>query len=110
MVKTKPLRGKFGKRYSPAEDVDLQNPADNRKAVRDSMLGEYHPCGSCAMGDVVDARLRVKGVKGLRVADASVFPNHVSGNICSSVYAVAEKAADIIKDDWQQASLRKYVK
>jgi choline dehydrogenase-like flavoprotein len=34
------------------------------------------------------------------VVDASVFPNHVSGNICSSVYTVAEKAADLIKEDW----------
>lgn len=52
------------------------------------------------MGQVVDGRLKVKGVSGLRVADASVFPNHVSGNICSSVYAVAEKAADMIKADY----------
>jgi choline dehydrogenase-like flavoprotein len=49
------------------------------------------------MGAVTDATLKVKGVKGLRVVDASVFPAHVSGNICSSVYAVAEQAADIIK-------------
>lgn len=64
-------------------------------------MGEYHPCGSCAMGDTVDAKLRVKGVKGLRVVDASVFPNHVSGNIVSSVYAVAERAADLIKADYK---------
>lgn len=63
-------------------------------------MGEYHLIGTCAMGEVVDSRLRVKGVKGLRVVDASVFPNHVSGNICSSVYTVAEKAADLIKEDW----------
>lgn len=52
------------------------------------------------MGDVVDAELKVKGVQGLRVVDASVFPNHISGNICSSVYAVAENAADIIKGEY----------
>ena len=58
------------------------------------------------MGDTVDSHLRVYGVKGLRVADASIFPNHVSGNICSSVYAVAEKAADIIKADWDYATIK----
>jgi choline dehydrogenase-like flavoprotein len=52
-----------------------------------------------AMGAALDSHLRVKGVKGLRVADASIFPNNVSGNICSSVYSVAEKAADLIKED-----------
>lgn len=59
------------------------------------------------MGDVVDSRLKVKGTRGLRVIDASVFPNHVSGNIVSSVYAVAEKGADLIKADWDYAALAK---
>lgn len=51
------------------------------------------------MGEVVDDRLKVKGVEGLRVVDASVFPGHVSGNIMATTYAVAEKGADIIKED-----------
>jgi choline dehydrogenase-like flavoprotein len=53
----------------------------------------------CSMGDVVDDRLKVKGVEGLRVIDASVFPGHVSGNIMATTYAVAEKGADLIKQD-----------
>lgn len=48
----------------------------------------------------VDERLRVRGVKGVRVIDASVFPLHVGGNIVATVYAVAEKGADLIKEDW----------
>lgn len=65
-------------------------------------MGEYHPCGSVAMGDALDSKLNVKGCRNLRVADASIFPNHVSGNIVSSVYALAERAAEIIKQDWEQ--------
>jgi choline dehydrogenase-like flavoprotein len=62
------------------------------------------------MGSVLDSRLRVKGVSGLRVVDASVFPNNVSGNIVSSVYATAEKAADTIKADHSYVALQKAVK
>lgn len=65
----------------------------------------FHPCGTCAMmpqklGGVVDERLRVYGVKNLRIVDASIFPLIPRGNIVSSVYAVAEKAADLIKEDF----------
>lgn len=59
------------------------------------------------MGHTVDSHLRVNGVKNLRVVDASTFANNVSGNIASSVYALAEKAADLIKGDWDFASLKK---
>ena len=55
------------------------------------------------MGHSLDSKLRVKGVSNLRVADASAFPNNVSGNIVSSVYSVAEKAADMIKADYAVA-------
>jgi choline dehydrogenase len=66
---------------------------------------EWHPIGTCAMlpredGGVVDPRLKVYGIANLRVVDASIFPIHVQNNICSTVYAVAEKAADMIKEDW----------
>lgn len=64
----------------------------------------YHLCGSCAMGpdaqtSVVDDRLRVHGIAGLRVVDASIFPNITSGNINAPTLMVAEKGADMILED-----------
>jgi choline dehydrogenase-like flavoprotein len=63
----------------------------------------YHPIGTCKMGTdneaVVDVRLRFKGIKGLRVVDASVMPAMVSGNTQAAVMMVAERGADFILED-----------
>ena len=70
----------------------------------------YHPSSTCMMGpdpvtSVVDARLRVHGVKGLRVVDASIFPNITSGNINAPTVMVAEKGAAMILDDGRQRQI-----
>jgi choline dehydrogenase-like flavoprotein len=74
------------------------------EAVRASGTSNYHPAGTCAMkprqmGGVLDSRMKVYGTRNLRVCDASIFPIQVRGNIQSTVYAVAEKGSDILKED-----------
>lgn len=73
-----------------------------KKLAAKNTVTEYHPIGTCAMlprekGGVVDSQCKVYGTSNVRVVDASIFPTHVQGNIVSLVYAVAERASDIIK-------------
>jgi choline dehydrogenase len=77
----------------PASDSD----ADLRAHLREQSFTLYHPVGTCAMGSVVDADLRVNGVEGLRVVDASVMPTVPRGNTNAPTIAIAERAADLIR-------------
>jgi choline dehydrogenase-like flavoprotein len=103
MVATSPFKEKIKRRYYP-ETLDLKDKKAVETYLRKHCGTEYHPVGSLAMGKksvgAVDDRLKVWGTKGLRVVDASVMPLHVSGNIVATVYAIAEKASDLIKEDW----------
>ncbi|KAK9501340.1 hypothetical protein O3M35_012076 [Rhynocoris fuscipes] len=76
--------------------------------ARHITLTNYHQCGTCKMGPasdptaVVDPTLRVYGVKGLRVIDASIMPVITSANTNAPTIMIAEKGADIIKEDWMK--------
>ena len=74
-----------------------------RDFIRESAATVFHPVGTCAMGTgafaVVDQRLQVHGLQGLRVVDASIMPTITGGNTHAPVTMIAEKAADMIKQD-----------
>lgn len=72
--------------------------------ARHYALTVYHETSTCRMGDVVDAELRVRGVAGLRVADASVMPTVVSGNTNAATIMIGEKAADLIAEERRLSS------
>ncbi|XP_068086639.1 glucose dehydrogenase [FAD, quinone]-like [Anabrus simplex] len=75
-------------------------------ALRQNTASMCHYSGTCKMGPdwdpeaVVDPRLRVRGVRNLRVADASIFPQIITGNTNAAVIMVGEKVSDMIKEDW----------
>ena len=93
-------------RFEPEEYLpgpDAQSDADLARAAADIGTTIFHPVGTCKMGSgedaVVDDRLRVRGMEGLRVVDASVMPTITSGNTNSPTIMIAEKASDMIKED-----------
>jgi len=83
-----------------APGPDCRTDAEIDAFVRRTAITAHHPCATCAMGRgenaVLDPELRVRGVEGLRVADASAMPELVSGNINACVLMIAEKAADLV--------------
>ena len=89
-----------GKEIQPGEDVQSDEALDG--FIREHVESAYHPCGTCKMGAandpmaVVDAKCRVIGVDGLRVADSSIFPRITNGNLNGPSIMVGEKAADHI--------------
>jgi choline dehydrogenase len=88
-----------GEEYSPGKGVDSDEQV--LTWIRNNSQTAYHPIGTCRMGQgpntVVDEKLRVHGLKNLRIADASIFPTMPSGNTNAPAIMVGEKAADLIR-------------
>lgn len=85
--------------------ADLTDLESAKRVMKDRLWTTYHSSCTCAMmprelGGVVNDRLVVHGTRNVRVIDASVFPMITLGNIQATVYAVAERASDLIKEDW----------
>ena len=93
MIKTKALAG-YTNELAPGVDTPLE------PYIRSQSSTLWHPAGTARMGRdaraVVDPQLRVYGVEGLRVADASVMPTNISGNTVAACFMIGEKASDMI--------------
>tara|TARA_X000001036_G_scaffold240497_2_gene224317 strand:+ start:1727 stop:3406 length:1680 start_codon:yes stop_codon:yes gene_type:complete len=84
--------------------IDINDDKDIEQAIREDADTVYHPVGTCKMGSdemaVVNDSLKVHGIEGLRVVDASIMPTLIGGNTNAPTIMIGEKAADIIIDDW----------
>jgi len=101
IMSTSAWNGMIGEELAPGKHV--QSDEEILAAIANNTETVYHPVGTCKMGNddmaVVDARLRVYGVKGLRVADASIMPKLVSGNTNAPSMMIGEKCADLVLED-----------
>ena len=99
-ILSQPALSGHGGKESPAS-AGARTDLEIEQFIRDHADTIYHPVGTCRMGsgpqDVVDAQLRVHGLQGLRVVDASIMPRVVGGNTNAPVIMIAEKAADMVK-------------
>ena len=99
IMNTEPLK-QFNNVRNP---ININDDKAIESAIRTRSDTIYHPVGTCKMGNddmaVVDSNLRVKGVSRLRVIDASIMPTLIGGNTNAPAIMIAEKAADLIKNN-----------
>jgi choline dehydrogenase len=108
IVQAQALKAFAPQEYLPGPSLETEEQLQEAAARVGTTI--FHPVGTCRMGNdalaVVDARLRVHGVVGLRVADASIMPNITSGNTCSPTLMIAEKAAQLMLEAEPPAAAR----
>lgn len=109
IARTAPLESKISQEFRPDATLDLDDYDGTLDWARKFSTTIYHPTGTCRMGEdpgaVVDARLRVKGIAGLRVADCSIMPEIVSGNTNAPAIMIGEKLSDMVLEDQKSNSL-----
>jgi choline dehydrogenase len=102
LARSEALRGYRGRELGPGSEVDAE--AALRSYVREHVTTFFHPVGTSRMGSdpraVVDDQLRVRGLEGLRVIDASIMPTPIGGTTHAAAVMIAEKGADLIKRGW----------
>ena len=105
IARQQPLQSLIVAEHGPGPSVAEDDDAAILAWARDTATTIYHPTGTCKMGvdreSVVDPRLRVHGIEGIRVADASIMPDIVSGNTNAPAIMIGEKAAAMILEDAQ---------
>ncbi|MEM9786927.1 MAG: choline dehydrogenase [Pseudomonadota bacterium] len=98
-----PLTSKISEEFRPNPDLDMDDYEGTLDWARSNTASIYHPTGTCKMGSgkgaVVDEKLRVHGIEGLRVADCSIMPEIVSGNTNAPAIMIGEKASDLVLAD-----------
>ena len=98
-----PLDDKISEEFRPTSALSMDDYDGTLDWARNNSVSIYHPTGTCKMGQgpgaVVDARLRVHGITGLRVADCSIMPEIVSGNTNAPAIMIGEKASDMVLED-----------
>ena len=103
IARNAPLTSKISQEYRPDPDLPMDDYDKTLDWARSNTASIYHPTGTCKMGQgqgaVVDARLRVHGISGLRVADCSIMPEIVSGNTNAPAIMIGEKASELILED-----------
>ncbi|ADH91588.1 glucose-methanol-choline oxidoreductase [Ancylobacter novellus DSM 506] len=108
VAQTQPLAKLIKCERDPGPDV--QSDEDLLSFLKAKAMSVYHPVGTCMMGHgpdaVVDDKLRVHGVSGLRVADASIMPTLISGNTNAPSIMIGEKASDLLREAQSQNNLR----
>ena len=102
LAKTDSFREVIGEEFRPGPDC--QTDEEMIQHIKDTVWTVFHPSSTCRMGpdpksDVVDSQLKVYGIEALRVADASIFPQLICGNINAATIMVGEKASDLILND-----------
>lgn len=103
IAREEPLNAMISEEFRPNVDLDIDDDAGTLAWARDNSTTIYHPTGTCRMGvdagAVVDPRLRVNGVDGLRVADCSIMPEIVSGNTNAPAIMIGEKLSNMVLED-----------